>query len=144
MSSTPYGEPLDLPIRPSRLVATLLCGIHLTAAVVCVEVPAPFTWRAALLLAVISAFFWNAFLYARRTPKRISWSLEQGWRLTSWKGMEEEMELLPEAYIGPWLMIAHFRDGKGKRRSIMLARDSASMDGLRRFRMLLRYGTPKR
>ena len=143
MSSTPFGEPLDLSIRPSRLIATLLVGMHLTAIVVCAQVPVPMTWRAALLLAILSAFFWNVFVYVQRTPRRLHWSPELGWSVVDRKGVSHEVKLLPEAYLSSWLIIAHFSDERGKRRTVMLANDSARPDGLRRLRVLLRYGTPR-
>jgi hypothetical protein len=143
VSSTPFGEPLDLSIRPSRLIATLLVGMHLTAIVVCAPLPLPVVYRGALLLAILSAFFWNVFVYVQRTPRRVHWSPELGWTIVDRKGVSHEVKLLPEAYLSSWLVITHFKDEKGKRRSVMLANDSARPEGLRRLRVLLRYGTPR-
>lgn len=143
MSSTPFGEPLDLSIRPSRLIATLLVAMHLMAIVVCAPLPLPTVYRAALLLAILSAFFWNCFIYVQRTPRRLHWSPELGWTIVDRKGKSIEVKLLPEAYLNTWLVVAHFRDERGKRRTVMLAKDSARADGLRRLRVLLRYGTPR-
>jgi hypothetical protein len=143
VSSTPFGEPLDLSIRPSRLIATLLVGMHLTAIVLCAGLPVPTEYRAALLLAILSAFFWNASLYTQRTPRRLHWSPDEGWTLVDRRNVSHEVKLLPEAYLSSWLVIAHFKDDKGKRRTVMLANDSARPDGLRRLRVLLRYGTPR-
>ena len=143
MSSTPFGEPLDLSVRPSRLIATLLLGMHLTALVVCAGLPVSLDYRAALLLGVLSAFFWNVAMYVQRTPRRLHWSPELGWTLVDRKSASHEVKLLPEAYLSSWLIIAHFRDEQGKRRTVMLANDSARPDGLRRLRVLLRYGTPR-
>jgi len=143
VSSTPYGAPLDIAIRPSRLIATLICGMHLLAVIVCVQIPLPLSYRAALLLAIVAAFFWNGYLYTRRVPRRLSWSVEQGWRLTDHMGVSHDLDLLPEAYIGPWLVTAHFRDERRRRRTMLLAQDSTSPDNLRRLKVLLRYGVPK-
>jgi len=143
VSSTPFGEPLDLSVRPSRLIATLLVGMHLTAIVLCAGLPVSVEYRAALLLAILSAFFWNLWSYAQRTPRRLHWSPELGWTLVDRKGKSIEVKLLPEAYLSSWLVIAYFKDERGKRRTVMLANDSARPDGLRRLRVLLRYGTPR-
>ena len=143
MSSTPFGEPLDLSVRPSRLIATLLLGMHLTALVICAGLPLSLDYRAALLLAVLSAFFWNVAMYVQRTPRRLHWSPELGWTLVDRKGASHEVKLLPEAYLSTWLIVVHFSDELGKRRTVMLANDSARPDGLRRLRVLLRYGAPK-
>ena len=53
MSSTPYGEPLEAVVRPSRLVTVLLSLMHMLAVMVCVPLPIPFDYRVALLLAIV-------------------------------------------------------------------------------------------
>ena len=143
MSSTSFGEPLDLSVRPSRLIATLLIGMHLVALVVSAGLPLSVDYRAALLLAILSAFFWNVAVYVQRSPRRLHWSPEFGWTIVDRKGANHAVQLLPEVYLGAWLVIAHFKDERGKRRTVMLANDSVRLDGLRRLRILLRYGVPK-
>lgn len=143
VSSNPYAAPLDLALRPSRLVAMLLCLMHVTALVVCEQLPISVTYRVVLILGVLSAFFWNAWLYARRTPRRLHWSSEEGWTLTDRKGVAHVVEILPEAYLSQWLVLAHFKDGRGKRFTAMVAQDSVRPEGFRHLKVLLRYGAPK-
>lgn len=143
MSSTPYSEPLEFEIRPSRLMATLLFAMHVTAAVVCVQLPLAVSSRLVIFLAILGSLMWNVVIFWRRTPKRLRWSLEGGWSITDYRGTTQNMELMPEAHLGSWFVIAHFRTSAGKRRAVMLARDSCSMQGLRRLRILLKYGVPK-
>ena len=121
----------------------LVLTIHVMAALVCAQLPISLLSRMVLLLAVIGSLMCNGVLYRRRTPRRLSWSQEQGWRITSRDGQELEVELLPELYLGAWLVIARFRGNTKKTHTVMLAQDSARMDGLRRLRVLLRYGVPK-
>jgi hypothetical protein len=144
VSSTPYGEPLELLIRPSRLMATVLCLMHMAAVAVCAPLPIPLAYRAAIMLGIVCAFFWNGYVYLQRTPRRLHWSPEEGWTLTDRAGNAREVQLLPEAYISQWLVIAHFKDERGKRSTVMLAQDSVRAEGFRRLKVLLRYGTPKR
>lgn len=143
MSSPAYGERLEINLRPSRLIAALLFAIHITAAVVCAQLPLSLLGRLVILLAVLGSLMWNVVLYWRRTPKRLMWSREEGWRITDHNGVMEAVELLPEAHLGNWIVIAHFRSLNSKRRTVMLARDSCSANSLRRLRVLLRYGVPK-
>lgn len=143
MSSPAYGEPLELDIRPSRQVASLLLAIHLTAAVVIAQLPMALTSRLAILAAILASLIWNGVMFWRRTPKKLLWSREQGWRITDRRGHTHDLDLLPQAYLGNWMMVAHFQTPGGKRRAVMLARDSCSADSLRRLRVMLRYGTPK-
>lgn len=143
MSSTPYGEPLEALVRLSRLVAVLLCLMHMLAALVCAPLPIPFDYRVALLLAIVSAFFWNMYTFMQRTPKSVHWSKESGWTVTDRHGVEHHLQPQPEVYIGTWLVVAYFKDEMGKKRTIMLAQDSIRTDAFRRIKVLLRYGTPK-
>ena len=143
MSSTPYGEPLDLSVRPSRFAGILLCLMHMLAVLVCAPLPIPFDYRVGLLLAIISAFIWNMYTFMQRTPRRVHWSREEGWNITDRRGKQHPVQPLPEAYIGSWLVVAYFKDENGKKRTVMLAQDSIRADGFRRLKVLLRYGTPK-
>ena len=121
----------------------LVLTIHVMAALVCAQLPVALLSRLVLLLAVIGSLMCNGVLYRKRTPRRLTWSQEQGWHITNREGRELEVELLPELYVGSWLVIARFRDVDGRKHTVMLAQDSARADGLRRLRILLRYGVPK-
>ena len=143
MSSTPYGEPLDLPVRPSRFAAVLLCLMYMLAVLVCAPLPIPFDYRVGLLLAIMSAFIWNMHTFMQRTPRRVYWSKEEGWNITDRRGKQHPVLPMPEAYIGSWLVVAYFKDEDGKKRTVMLGQDSVRPDGFRRLKVLLRYGTPK-
>lgn len=124
-------------------MATLLFAIHVTAAVVCVQLPLAVSSRLAILLAILGSLMWNVVIFWRRTPKRLRWSLEGGWSITDYRGVTQNMELMPEAHLGSWFVIAHFRTSVGKQHAVMLARDSCSMQGWRRLRVMLKYGIPK-
>ena len=143
MSSTPYGEPLEAIVRPSRLVTVLLSLMHMLAVLVCVPLPIPFDYRVALLLAIVSAFFWNMYTLMQRTPRRVHWSKEEGWGITDRHGVEHALQAQPEVYIGNWLVVAYFKDEVGKNCTVLLAQDSVRIDAFRRIKVLLRYGTPK-
>ena len=103
MSSPAYGEPLELNIRPSRQVASLVLAIHLTAAAVTAQLPLNMLSHSIILMAVLVSLVWNGVMFWRRTPRRLMWSRELGWRITGRNGMTQNMELLPRAYIGSWL-----------------------------------------
>lgn len=143
MSSSPYVAPLDLLVRPSRLVATLLLFMHGTAILICEQLPIVFGYRAILILGVVGAFVWNVALYFKRTPRRVHWSPEEGWTLTDYRGKAQAVELMPEAYLSQWLVLVRFMDGQGMRLTAMLAQDSVPPAGFRYLKVLLRYGTPK-
>lgn len=121
----------------------LVLTLHVVVALVCAQLPLPLLHRLILLLAVLGSLMCNGVLYRRRTPKRLSWSREQGWRIAARDGVEREVELQPDMYFGAWLLIARFRDADRRIHTVLLAQDSARADGLRRLRVLLRYGPPK-
>ena len=143
MSSTPYAEPLEVQIRPSRFVATLLLGLFGIAAVVCARLPISVGGHLILVVALIGVCVWTGLFYVRRTPRRLYWSPGQGWRMLDWRGISHDLELMPQAYLSSWLVVAHFRDRKRRRRTVLLAQDSTHADSLRRLKVLLRYGTPR-
>lgn len=139
VSSNPSAASLEIEVRPSRLIATLLLAIHVTAAVVCAQLPAPMLDRLVLLLAVLGALMWNVVSFWHRTPRRLYWSQEQGWRITDFRRSTRSAKLLPGSYIGNWLLVVHFRRHDGKLQAVMLARDSCSAWCWRRLRLLLAY-----
>lgn len=143
MLSTPYGEPLDLAVRPSRLIGMLLFLMHMLAVLVCAPLPIPFDYRVGLLLAIMGAFIWNMNTFMQRTPRRVYWSREEGWIITDRRGKQHPVLPMPEPYIGSWLVVGYFKDEDGTKRTIMLGQDSVRADGFRRLTVLLRYGTPK-
>lgn len=143
MSSKSYVEPLILEIRPSRLIAMLVLTMHVIAALACVQLPVSLLSRLVLLLAVFGSLTSNGVLYRRRTPRRLSWSQEQGWRITNREGKEFTVEPLPDFYLGAWLVIVRFRDETARTHTVLLAQDSARAGGLRRLRVLLRFGVPR-
>ncbi|MGA9855972.1 MAG: protein YgfX [Gammaproteobacteria bacterium] len=143
MSSTAYREPLEFEIRPSRLIAALLFVIHVTAAVICLQLPLAPLSRLVIFLAILGSLMWNVVIFWRRTPRRLRWCLEDGWCITDYHGISQAMELVPAAHLGSWFVIAHFKTLSGKQRTVMLARDSCSAEGLRGLRMMLKYGVPK-
>lgn len=143
MSSTSYAEPLEVEIRPSRLIASVLFGVYAVAAVVCARMPVSFSGHLILLVGLVGVCVWNGFFYVRRTPRRLYWSAEQGWRMLDWRGVSHDLELTADAYLSAWLVIGHFRDEQGGRRTVMLAQDSTRAESFRRLKVLLRYGTPK-
>ena len=143
MSSMSYAEPLEVEIRPSRLIATLLFGIYAVAAIACARMPVSLGGHVILVVGLVGVCIWNGVFYMRRTPRRLYWSAEQGWRMLDWRGVSHDLELSAEAYLSNWLVIAHFRDEKEKRRTVMLAQDSTRAESFRRLKVILRHGTPK-
>src|SRR5579872_3680107 len=139
----PYAEPLEVEMRPSRLIAALLFGIYAVAAIACARMPVSLGGHVILVVTLAGVCFWNGIFYVRRTPRRLYWSAEQGWRMLDWRGVSHDLELSAEAYLSDWLVIAHFRDEKKKRRTVMLAQDSTRAGSFRRLKVILRYGIPK-
>lgn len=118
--------------------------MHVTAILICEQLPIAFAYRGVLIFGVVVAFIWNASVYLRRTPRRVHWSPQEGWILTDRRGKATAVELLPEVYLSQWLVLAHFKDGNGKRHTAMLAQDSVLPDSFRRIKILLSYQTPRK
>ncbi|MDE2346513.1 MAG: hypothetical protein KGL13_08595 [Gammaproteobacteria bacterium] len=85
---------------------------------------------------------WNMVIFWRRTPRRLRWSPEAGWQVVDYRGRHMEVRLIPGTHLGSWFVIAHFRAINGKHCAVMLARDSCYAEGLRRLRIMLKFGSP--
>ena len=79
MSSKLDGEPSNL-IFALRRHRDSVFAIHVTAAVICAQLPLAMLTRLVILLAILGSLMWNVVIFWRRTPQQLLWSPEEGWR----------------------------------------------------------------
>jgi hypothetical protein len=98
------------------------------------------TMCGALLLLVMSC----GLTYKRRVSLRgrnaivgLNRHADGAWQIHLTDGSAHQANLLPDSYLHPELMVLNFRLGTGKRRSVVLVRDSADNTSLRRLRVAL-------
>ncbi len=144
MSSTVFVTPLTLEIRPSRYLAYYVLGVYAAAGLVVIGLPLP-AWFKCAMLAVLLLFC--AVTYQARVSLRSSRAVvglnrhaDGAWQLRTTDGAAHQARLLPDSYLHPELLVLNFRLAGGRRRSVVLVRDSADCADLRRLRVALALG----
>lgn len=140
----PIAEPLILEPQPSRLLATALLVLHLGAIVTIFLLNGP-PWLGKLFLLGLMVFsgiyYWKRVIHAQHPNaiKRLTWRADGEWLLEFVSGETLAAELLPNAYVLPWLVVVGFRD-KATRKVTRLAlfQDAVNVDVYRNLRVRLR------
>jgi hypothetical protein len=144
MSSSRFGEKVDVRIGPSRQLGAALLAVHIGAAVWVALVTAPL-WFTLLVSAALVASGWHAVaryvLMLRSdaiTGVRCDSSNQWSVRFRSADIEPEPVTLLPTSYLHPQLVILNLRLTKnGRLRSVVLLRDNTDQDAFRRLRVRL-------
>lgn len=144
MSSTVSATPLAVEIKPSRRLAIYVLGVYATAASVVLALPVS---RVVIAGALLGLFLAGVHAYQRRVTLRSRHAIvglnrhaDGTWLLHLADGATHQASLLPDSYLHPGLLVLNFRLGNDRRRSVVLARDSADSTSLRRLRVALSLG----
>ena len=137
-----FNAPVRIPVKRSRW---LLAGISLAhGGAVCL------LWPAALpvgliffLLLMTCASFINSmhkhlYFFYDNAPVELFLNNEDEWFLTTRKDETYEVQLYPEHYVHPWLVVLLFRV-EARKYTIILTPDMINPDVFRRLRVRLRY-----
>lgn len=144
MSSAGSGRSLSIEPRDSRVFAIAVVALHAGAFALTLTLPVQAGMIAVLVLAVVvSCACTLAGPVYRRLPSSIlalEWQRDGRWRAQRRDGDEESLQLLPDSYVHPRLVVLNFRRAgrSRRRRSVVLLPDSADRDTLRRLRVRLR------
>jgi hypothetical protein len=144
MSSTVSVTPLALEIKPSRRLAICILCVYTLAALAVFTLPVSLWLMCGALLPLLLSC---GVTYQRRISLRSSKAIvglnrhaDGVWQIRLTDGSAHQANLLPDSYLHPELMVLNFRLGTGKRRSVVLVRDSADGASLRRLRVALALG----
>lgn len=157
MSSPKSAPPLKVDLRPSRWLAGLILFAHGGALAVLVPLSLP-VWALGPLVGVITGSLvytlkTHAMLRGPLTIRRVVWDSDNDWLLHAASGEQLAVRLLPGSYVHPLLVILNFeletapqRGGllNARRRSIVLAKDSADATTLRQLRARLNFFKPQK
>jgi hypothetical protein len=142
--SAASAPPVDLVVRPSRLLAGSIFLAHALALGAAAYAPLPPVLLAAAGATVVTSFIVlfrrHAMLLGRQAVRRLVWSADGRWELTDGEGATHPCTLLPEPTIGPPLTILRLADAAGRTRVLLLLPESAEREQLRRLRARLRLG----
>jgi toxin CptA len=141
MSSTVSVTPLSIEIRPSRWLARYVLSVYAAAALTVIGLPIS-PWVTSTVLCILSisgllTYQTRVRLRSRRAVVALNRCADASWQLRSADGTAHQARLLPDSYLHPELLVLNFRLGNGKRRSVVLVRDSADKTTLRRLRVAL-------
>ena len=144
MSSTVSVTPLAVEITPSRWLAIYVLCVYVAAAWVLLILPVALWIKGGALLVLLLSC---AVTYQRRVSLRSRTAIvglnrhtDGTWQLRLTDGATHQASLLQDSYLHPELLVLNFRFGNGKRRSVVLVRDSADITSLRRLRVGLALG----
>ena len=160
MLSPKSAPPLKLDLRPSRWLASLILFAHGGALVVLMPLTLPI-WALAPLVGLITGSLiytlkTHAMLRGPLTIRRVIWDSDNDWSLHAASGEQLAVRLLPGSYVHPLLVILNFEleslpanAPRGllfstRRRSIVLAKDSADATTLRQLRARLNFFRPQK
>lgn len=143
MTAAEYAAPLIVDIRPSRTLRLIITMAAIATALVLLTLPWPFYAIAALQGPVLylgyRAYRRHAALSTSFSVLRVVWDAQDRWWLTAGDGSEIEARLLHDSYVSQALVVLNFRDVATHRRtSVLLLRDNADVDLLRKLRVRLR------
>ncbi len=153
MSSPKSAPPLKVELRPSRWLASLILFAHGGALAVLVPLALPI-WALAPLVGLITGSLvytlkTHAMLRGPLTIRRVVWDSDNDWSLHAASGEQLAVRLLPGSYVHPLLVILNFEleappQRGARRRSIVLAKDSADATTLRQLRARLNFFRPQK
>lgn len=150
MSSPKSAPPLRVELRPSRWLASLILLAHGGALVVLMPLALP-VWvlvpMAGLIMgSLVYTLKTHAMLRGPLTIRRVVWDSNNDWLLHAASGEELAVRLLPGSYVHPMLVILNFEleapQRGARRRSVVLAQDSADATTLRQLRARLNFFKP--
>lgn len=140
-SLTRFEQPLQVELRPSRLVGAVAAAAHLVAAMGCWTLPLALWWRLSLV-ALLAAHF-RYFVRRQITAtvpgaiRALGWDRLRGWRLRdargNWRAARPVMPMLVTAQ----LVIVRFRAGGRRLHSAVIVADQLEPDTFRRLRARL-------
>ena len=127
----------EFHINRSRWLLCYLYLIHLSMLLAAWLVPVPL-WLSATVTATLIASFCYSLHHYRKTLVIVASS--ESWLLRERSGEQRQVELLPPCYISRWLTVVPIVVS-GKRRHLLICRDSLDGDNYRRLSVILRSET---
>ena len=144
MSSTVSEIPLSIEIKPSRLLTVYVLCIHAAATLVATILPVSLWIMCGMLLLLLMScavtYTRRINLHTRNAVVGLERRPDGAWQIHLKDGSAHQVNLLPDSYLHPELLVLNFKLCSGKRRSVVLARDSADSTSLRRLRVALALG----
>ena len=144
MLQNKFEMPLDLAIKPSKILKTYLVVIFLLAVIsILISVSLPLNLRLLLLFVLLMMTFVIVEKQKSNSISRLRLSHTDEWELDTSTKNNVEVELIGECIVTYFLVWLNFtsidKEGKSKVFHLLLLPDSADNDLLRQLRVRLRF-----
>lgn len=137
-------RPIQLNLKPSRLLALMLAVASTGACLILVSMPLQLWVKlAAVILVSISAVYHVRDLLLCRPGSLVSLELNSKDELHVMRrdGVKIPATVLPDSVVLPWLTVLNLRLDKNRwRRHVLITADRAEPDAFRQLRVWLRWG----
>ena len=143
-----FDRPLQLELRPSSILLSILIATHLTAGLGAVLIPvADFLKAFVFIVLTINAFYLHRHFIQMRFPhslRSIDWNLNSGWSFSLSNGEVQSTNLCQPLFISSTILAISFSSGNYRKHAVILAPDSLSRDEHRRLRVRLLASVQKK
>ena len=138
---SPFTTPLRLDIKGSLAIVLLIVGpLLLIAGTVVVFTPWPWYLLCLPIVLLVASATYFLLLHYKQSLKKsvleVNQDAEKQWAVLA-DGKWHLVDLLPNSFISPWLIVLNFKGGSG-RYSVILPADSLDKDTHRRLRVRVR------
>ena len=138
-------KPLEISLRPSRLLAVMLLVLHVMALLMLLVIPVFWSFRLIFGLVLIASFIYCLFRYALlRLPGSVKGLklTERGvFRIRRVDGDWLQAEVLGESSVKPWLTVLSLKLQEQKLAThVLLLPDSLDQNEFRQLRIWLLWG----
>ena len=140
-SSHRFDRPLRVELRASRLLLGAGLALYALAALSCALLPLHGAWRAGLCSLLCLHFVRVYRLHIAASLSRaicaLDWDARRGWRVRNPGGDWQRVTLCTPVFVSYRLVVARFRSGRWRSRSVMVVSDRTDADDFRRLRVCL-------
>lgn len=131
-----------IPLRASRMLFLALAVMHVAGAA-SAFIAVGLTWALALAGLLLASLWWHGWRGALQHSGEATTAIvlqRTRCELDLRDGTQVEARVLGSTFVSPLLTVVNLRLESGRRRSLVLAPDSAEADDLRRLRVWLKHG----
>jgi hypothetical protein len=130
--NTRFQKPLQLQIKPSRLLKQTLLGLHCLALFAIWVSAIPLAVKALLTILVI---YNGQKVYKGKTrfdkTHWLNYSSGQGWQIAGQDLDFQTITILPSTVVTPWLTVIHYQIKEQSRLSLVVNKDALTPENYR-------------
>jgi len=146
MSSKKYASPLQLELKPSRLLFSIVLALHTIALLMIYLLPVNSLLKLFTALLVISTFmyfvYYQAFRKSAKAIIKVIWDASDEWFLVTRSGEQMPANLVGDSFSHPRLAVLNFKIPEHFfQKRVVLLRDNVDENLFRRLRVRLKISS---